>query len=113
MRTFGVLAVVAAVGAGCATSSAAVGTAAMTTAVAVGAAAVSRAQGKCYAACPDGTQCVEKTGLCEPIPCRGRCATNQRCDQSGPVERCVPAAEVDLKIVRPGAAPEAERVTPQ
>ena len=97
--------------AGCAASSAAVGSAVMTSAVAVGASAVSRAQGGCYAACPDGTACNEKTGLCDELPCRGRCAPNQRCDKRGPIEKCVPAAEVDLQIEREPAAPD--RVTPQ
>ena len=102
---------VVALAAGCATSSAGVGTAVLTTAVAAGASAVSRSQGKCYAACPDGTTCNEATGLCEEIPCRGRCAPNEKCERRGAFDKCVPAAEVDLQIERTPAEPA--RVTPQ
>jgi hypothetical protein len=96
---------------GCAAPAAAVGTAAMTTAVAVSAAAISRSQGGCIAACPDGTQCNGKTGLCDVIPCRGRCATNERCEQTSVLDKCVPAAEVDLQIERAPEVPA--RTTPK
>ena len=93
---------------GCAASTGAVANAALNTAVGVGAAAGSRAAGGCFAACPDGTACNRATGYCDAIPCRGACAPNERCEP-GAVERCVPAAEVNLKIEeRP-----AERKTPQ
>lgn len=78
-------------------------------AIAAAASGVSRATGNCYAACPEGTTCDRSTGLCEALPCRGRCATNERCELN-PLERCVPLSEVELKINRP---PPPERVTPQ
>jgi hypothetical protein len=101
---------------GCAGAAAGtVATAAVTTAVAVGAAGISRASGGCYASCPVGTRCNESSGLCDPIPCRGTCASNERCDQTGVFERCVPGVVVDLKIDTPNPAPqlERERLTPR
>jgi len=80
------------------------------TAIAAAASGVSRATGDCFASCPDGTSCNRATGLCEALPCRGRCATNERCELN-PVERCVPLSEVELKINRQPEEPE--RVTPQ
>ncbi len=118
----------------CATpaASAAVSAAVVNTAVGVGVAGYERSQGRCVSTCPVGTACVPKTGLCEPLPCRGRCQANERCEQSGLIERCVPASAPDLRIETSGAkekksepapaapppatpmpAPEAPRVTPQ
>lgn len=85
--------------------------AAMTSAVALGASGISRASGGCYAACPTGTSCNAKTGLCDALPCRGLCASNERCEMSGVMERCMPGAEVDLHIERPGD--QTERITPR
>lgn len=79
------------------------------TAIAAAASGISRATGNCYANCPEGTTCDRATGLCEPLPCRGHCATNERCELN-PVERCVPLSEPALKLDR---EPEPERVTPQ
>jgi hypothetical protein len=62
--------------------------AAIMTPVAIGAGAVSRASGGCFAACPVGTVCNENTGLCERMPCRGFCPSDQRCDV--PTDQCVP-----------------------
>jgi hypothetical protein len=87
--------------------------AALNTGLALGAAGVSRATGGCYASCPDGTTCDTATGLCDPLPCRGRCAANEVCDQTGPLERCVPQASVELQLdtaIRPAPV---ERVTPR
>jgi hypothetical protein len=65
----------------CATGSGAVGNAVVGSAVALGASAVSRASGDCFANCPDGTACNRATGLCDTLPCRGKCS---------PFEECVP-----------------------
>jgi hypothetical protein len=72
--------------------------AALMTGVAAGAAVVQRHQGGCYATCPPGTACNTANGLCEELPCHGRCDGNQYCDTSGPFPKCVGAGEVDLKI---------------
>ena len=63
--------------------------AAIATAVALTASGVSRAVGGCYASCPTGTVCNEITGLCETLPCRGLCAENETCDESGVIAKCV------------------------
>lgn len=69
-------------------SGANVGSAVVATAVATTAAAVSRANGGCWASCPPGTLCVPRTGLCEPLPCRGLCGADQVCVGAGLEERC-------------------------
>jgi hypothetical protein len=120
--------------AACATAATgAVGAAAINTALAGGAAAYEVSKGRCPAACPVGTACDARTQLCEPLPCHGRCQSNERCETSGLLERCVPAAVPDLRIETTGGAqkktetpaatstppaapmpaPEAPRVTPQ
>jgi len=73
--------------------------AASTTGLAIAVGAVNRANGECYGPCVDGTACNKKTGTCDPIPCRGRCQPNEKCEQRGLFEHCVPAVEVqwDLK----------------
>lgn len=90
---------------------AAVGDAALNLAVGVGAAAVSRAGGGCYASCPTGTTCNPKTGLCDTLPCHGRCGPNERCDTSSAFERCVRDAP-DLWIQGSGLEPQKVRLTP-
>ncbi len=72
--------------------------AATTSAIAVGVGAYNRANGECYGPCIDGTACNKATGTCDPIPCRGRCQTNERCEKSGLLDKCVPAAQVDLNL---------------
>jgi hypothetical protein len=67
--------------AGCRTGSAyTVGDAVVMTALALGSSAVSRANGGCYAVCQQGETCNEKTGYCEPLPCRGQCRTDESCE---------------------------------
>lgn len=76
------------------------GSAAVMTGIAVTSSAVSRAQGGCYAACPTGTTCNTKTGMCDPLPCRGLCAFDEFCDQTATLEKCVkrPGPQMDIKI---------------
>jgi hypothetical protein len=88
-------------------------TALITTAVALGSSAISRSQGGCYAACVNGTTCNHETGLCDPLPCRGQCAQNEACDQSGAVEKDVPAVTSELNIDSSIRLPPRERVTPR
>ncbi len=98
-------------GAAGANASAQVANAAIGTALGLTAAGVSRASGGCYASCPVGTTCNEKTGYCEELPCRGQCGPNEVCETSGhAVPTCVSAKMPELKI---GRTQEPERVTPQ
>lgn len=84
----------------------AAGTAAVNTAFALGASAVSRASGGCFAACTEGTTCNPKTGYCDAIPCGGRCKSNEHCESSGPVERCVLGSSDALKKAGELATPQ-------
>lgn len=74
---------------------------AIMTAVGVTAAVASRASGGCYAACPPGTACNPRTGMCDELPCRGRCADDERCDVTGLLPRCVRSGPaIDLGVGR-------------
>src|SRR4051812_37455660 len=55
-------------------------------------AGVNRAVSKdCWAQCLNGRVCDHETGMCvEHNSCSGRCATDERCEERGPVGRCVP-----------------------
>ena len=69
-----------------------VGVAVATTA-AMGTSLASRALGGCYAICQQGETCNPRNGYCEPLPCRGECGANERCDQSGAFgDKCIPGA---------------------
>ena len=63
--------------------------AAITSAVALTGSAVSRATGGCYASCVHGTVCNPRTGLCDRLPCDGRCGSNEYCERRGGQQRCV------------------------
>lgn len=99
--------------AGCRGADGAVASALINTAIAMGGAAAQRAAGGCYATCPVGTACDAATGYCAPLPCRGRCGSNERCVQLGLEERCeslaVPEGGLD---VRPAPPPEKPSSTP-
>ena len=82
-----------------------VGAAVMMTAIAVGSSAASRAGGGCYAACPPGTTCNAGTGYCDTLPCRGACNSDQECDSTGVLDRCVPRSAVQMKINRASEGP--------
>jgi hypothetical protein len=90
----------------------AVASAVINTSIAAASAGVSRSQGGCYASCPVGTTCNGKTGMCDELPCRGRCSANELCDDTlagGP--QCVPSNMPDLLIGK--NRDEAARVSPQ
>ncbi|MHB8878171.1 MAG: hypothetical protein ACYC8T_31125, partial [Myxococcaceae bacterium] len=96
----------------CAAGTAAtVPSAALGLAVGVAAAGVSRSAGGCYASCPPGTSCNAGSGMCDELPCHGRCGGDEVCDMNRPVPTCVAAHEPDLQIGR--SKEEPERVTPQ
>jgi hypothetical protein len=61
---------------------------------AVGAAAVSRALGGCVASCPQDSTCNTQTGLCDRVPCFGRCAPGELCDKER--DRCIPMAPLNI-----------------
>ena len=75
----------------------------------VGASAVSRASGGCYAVCQQGESCNEKTGLCEPLPCRGRCNASETCEEGFFGVKCVPGPALSITT---GAAVPASTVPP-
>lgn len=83
--------------AACANSGGAVASAVATTAIAAGVAAARRADGQCYTPCTPGTKCNEKTGECEPLPCRGECRPDEHCEQTYLGEKCVPDLALELR----------------
>lgn len=74
---------------GCA--GAAVANAAINTATAVTVGAVRRANGECFTPCNPGTSCNPSTGYCDPLPCRGQCRFDEKCEVSPVGDKCVPA----------------------
>ena len=75
--------------AGCKSVPGQAGWAAFWTTMAVGASALNRSAGGCYSICTAGTVCNPDSGLCDPLPCYGRCGPDERCDRSGGEDRCV------------------------
>lgn len=73
---------------GCAASAAAVTNAAVSTAIAASVSGARRAQGQCYTPCNPGTFCNEKTGMCDPLPCGGKCDFDQQCMVTATGEEC-------------------------
>ncbi len=71
--------------------STAAGAATMTT-LAIGTAAYERSQGGCIAICTNGTVCNGRTGLCEVLPCRGRCGGDEHCEVTFSESKCMPGA---------------------
>jgi hypothetical protein len=76
--------------------------AALTTAGAVGASLISRDYGGCYGICGSGLQCNHETGMCDPIPCRGQCPSDEVCEVTHKGEHCVPAS---LAVPGPSCTP--------
>ena len=68
--------------------------AAINTSIATGVAASNRSEGDCYTWCAEGTRCNPETGLCESIPCGGKCKPGESCDRSGLVDKCVPSSSL-------------------
>jgi hypothetical protein len=58
--------------------------------LAAGSAVAERAAGGCIATCTNGTVCNPKSGLCEVLPCRGRCGSGEHCEQTYSGDKCVP-----------------------
>jgi hypothetical protein len=72
----------------------AVGSAVLNTAVAATAAGVRRANGECFTPCNPGFACNKSTGYCDPLPCRGECRQDERCESNYLGEKCVPAKDL-------------------
>jgi hypothetical protein len=73
-----------------------VATAAINTAVGVGVSGVRRANGECFTPCNPGTACNPTTGMCDPLPCGGRCAFDEKCEQTYTGEKCVSSKPVPM-----------------
>src|SRR5438270_14087560 len=80
--------------AGCSASTA-VGASTITSA-ALAASAANRAAGGCWAVCTNGTSCNPRTGLCDVLPCRGRCAADEHCEEDFAESKCLPGATGDV-----------------
>jgi hypothetical protein len=95
--------------AGCRGADGAIVNALINTSIAMGSAAAQRAAGGCYATCPVGTTCDEETGYCMPLPCRGRCRSDERCVELGHEERCealaLPEGGLDVRPAPPPTTP--------
>ena len=65
---------------------------------------ISRASGGCWAACPAGTICNRNSGLCEELPCRGLCSSDEHCELTPTSSHCLPggAAPIEISIGRKG-----------
>ncbi|SRR5216684_3001542 len=98
------------------------GDAAAAAIVGVTAAGVSRAMGGCYAGCPPGTFCNNRSGLCDELPCRGRCNPDEHCELTATSSKCVsgrlgPEIEIGSKgqsspPLRPADAPASQGEKP-
>jgi hypothetical protein len=72
------------------------------TAAAVGTSALQRSAGGCYAMCTNGTACNARTGLCENLPCLGRCGPDEHCETTPTEDRCMPGSPSDVATRAPG-----------
>lgn len=73
------------------------------TAAAIGASALQRAAGGCYAMCTGGTTCNPRTGLCEIMPCEGKCGRDEHCEQTATQSWCAPGPPGDVVTKAPGS----------
>ena len=67
--------------------------------------AANRATGGCYAHCTPGTFCNPDTGLCERVPCDGKCVNGERCEVKFEQERCVAKEGPALRFERNSESP--------
>ena len=74
---------------GCAASAGAVAGALVNTAVGATVSGVRRANGECYTPCNQGSACNHATGMCDPLPCGGRCNFDQQCESTYVGDQCV------------------------
>lgn len=83
------LMVLLAVFTGCAGAAPGVLNAGVNTAIAATASGVRRANGECFVPCNPGTTCNKSTGMCDPIPCAGRCGFDEKCESTYLGDKCV------------------------
>jgi len=95
---------------GCHAAPGAVGNAVLMSAVA-GVASANRVAGGCYSVCQQGESCNEKTGLCEALPCRGRCRADETCEEGFFGVKCLPgpALSVSTSSAAPAKSSEPEK----
>jgi hypothetical protein len=86
--------------------------AAATTSAAVGAAVASRAAGGCIAICTGETVCNPRTGLCEALPCSGKCGAGERCAQTLTDIRCIPEGMTGVETKAAGNGNKTPAVAP-
>lgn len=80
---------------GCVAAAAgAITNAAINTAIAGTVSGVRRANGDCFTPCNPGTACNHSTGLCDPVPCGGRCGFDEKCESTYVGDKCVSAKEL-------------------
>lgn len=80
---------------GCAGAAAgAVVNAGVNTAIAATASGVRRANGECFTPCNPGTTCNKSTGMCDAIPCGGKCNFDEKCESTYVGDKCV-----SLKVI--------------
>lgn len=90
MRALRVLVLVLVTQAGCAgVAAGSVANAAINTAIAGTVAGVRRANGDCYTVCNPGSACNKSTGMCDPLPCGGRCNFDEKCESTHLGDRCM------------------------
>jgi len=73
---------------------------------------ISRASGGCWANCPVGTTCNPHSGLCEEIPCRGLCTSDQHCEVTPTGSQCVAGRSPPIEITIGRKAGEEPPVKP-
>jgi len=80
-------------------------------ALGLGASAISRSMGGCYAVCQQGETCNEKNGLCEALPCRGKCRADESCEEGFFGLKCIPgpALSISTSTAVPAKATEPEK----
>lgn len=80
--------------------------------LAVGAAAASRAAGGCIAICTGERYCNPRSGLCEALPCQGKCGSGERCAQTMTDIRCVPDTMTGVESKAAAATSKAPAIVP-
>src|SRR5919201_751825 len=86
--------------------------AATTTGLAMGASAASRGAGGCIAICTGETFCNQRTGLCEALPCSGKCGAGEKCAQTLTDIRCVPEGTTGVETKAAAATSKVPAVVP-
>ena len=70
--------------------------AAVNTGLAATVSGVRRANGDCFTICNPGSACNRSTGMCDPIPCGGRCHFDEKCESTYVGDKCVNVKSVPM-----------------